>query len=51
LVRKTAVEAAQKLESLGRQGEVEGVDEAFSVLEHEMVLVTSALQEIAKDTF
>lgn len=46
---KTAVEAAQKLESLGRQGKVEDVDEAFSALERAIALVTSALEQIAKD--
>jgi two-component system sensor histidine kinase/response regulator len=45
----TAVEAAQKLESMARQGEVERVDEAFSALECEIALVTSALDQIAKD--
>jgi HPt (histidine-containing phosphotransfer) domain-containing protein len=46
---KTAVEAAQKLESMGRQGKVEGVDEAFSALEREVVEVTSALAAIANE--
>ncbi|HLZ51551.1 MAG TPA: Hpt domain-containing protein [Candidatus Acidoferrum sp.] len=46
---KSAVEAAQNLESLGREGKQEGVDEAFALLEREMALVTFALQEIVKD--
>lgn len=45
---KTGVEAAQKLESMGRQGQVEGVDEAFSALEREMVFVKSALERILR---
>jgi len=44
-----AVEAAQELESLGRQGKIEGLDEAFSVLERELALVTSALEQMATD--
>lgn len=46
----TAFEAACALESMGRQGKAEALDEAFSVLEREMALVTSALDHIAKDT-
>jgi two-component system, sensor histidine kinase and response regulator len=46
---KNAVEAAQNLESMGRQGKVEGVEEAFSALEREISLVTSDLDQIAKD--
>jgi two-component system sensor histidine kinase/response regulator len=46
-----AAEAAQKLEYMGRQREVESVDEAFSLLEHEMALVTSALDQILSETF
>jgi two-component system sensor histidine kinase/response regulator len=46
-----AVEVAQKLESMGRQGQLEGAAEAFSILEREMALVTSALAEIAKEAF
>ena len=45
---KSAVEAAQNLESMARQGKLEGVAEAFSVLEREIALVTSVLEEIAK---
>jgi two-component system sensor histidine kinase/response regulator len=48
---KSAVEAAQNLEFMGRQGKVEGAEEAFSVLEREMALVTSALDQIAKGPF
>jgi HPt (histidine-containing phosphotransfer) domain-containing protein len=46
-----AVEVAQKLESMGRQRQLQGAAEAFSVLEREMALVTSALAEIAKEAF
>jgi two-component system sensor histidine kinase/response regulator len=46
---KAAVEAAQELETIGRQGKVECVEKAFSVFEREMALVTSALDQIAKD--
>jgi two-component system sensor histidine kinase/response regulator len=46
-----AAEAAQKLESMGRQRKVESVDEAFSLLEREMALVTSALDRILNDPF
>jgi HPt (histidine-containing phosphotransfer) domain-containing protein len=47
---KRAVQAAQKLESMGREGKQEGLTEAFAVLEQEMALVTFALEEIAKET-
>jgi two-component system, sensor histidine kinase and response regulator len=46
---KSAVQAAQKLESMGREGKQEGLAEAFAVLEREMALVTFALEEIAKE--
>jgi protein-histidine pros-kinase len=46
---KSAVDAAATLESMGRQGKVAGVDEAFARLEHEMLLVRDALEELAKD--
>jgi HPt (histidine-containing phosphotransfer) domain-containing protein len=46
---KIAAKAAQKLESMGRQEQMESVDEEFAVLEHEMALVASALEQIAKD--
>jgi HPt (histidine-containing phosphotransfer) domain-containing protein len=45
---KDAVDAAQKLESMGRDGNIEGSAETLSILEQEMLLVTSALNEIAK---
>jgi HPt (histidine-containing phosphotransfer) domain-containing protein len=48
---KAAVEAARNLESIGRQGKVECADEAFSVLEREMALVTLALHQISKNAF
>jgi two-component system sensor histidine kinase/response regulator len=47
----SAVQAAQNLEFMAAQGKVEGVGEAFFVLERELALVTSALDQIAKDTF
>jgi two-component system sensor histidine kinase/response regulator len=46
---KSAVEAAQTLESMGGQGNVEGLAEAFSVLERQLAQVTSALDQIARD--
>jgi HPt (histidine-containing phosphotransfer) domain-containing protein len=48
---KAAVEAVQRLEYMGRQREVEFVDEAFSAFEREMSLVTSALDLISNNTF
>jgi HPt (histidine-containing phosphotransfer) domain-containing protein len=45
---KAAVEAAQKLESMARQGKVDGLDEAYSELERELALVSFALEELAK---
>ena len=47
----TAVEAARTLESMGGKGDAEDLDEAFSVLERETALLTSALEQIAKDAF
>jgi two-component system, sensor histidine kinase and response regulator len=47
---RSAVDAAQTLESMGREGKQEGLGEAFALLEREMALVTSALEEIAKET-
>jgi len=46
---KSAADAAQHLVSMGREGKQEGLDEAFVLLEREMALVTSALEEIAKE--
>jgi HPt (histidine-containing phosphotransfer) domain-containing protein len=46
---KSAVEAAQKLESMGREGKQEGLNEALAQLEREMAVVTFALEEIAKE--
>jgi two-component system sensor histidine kinase/response regulator len=46
---KAAVEAAGILESMGKQANLEGVEEALSVLEREMALVLFALEEIAKE--
>lgn len=46
---EAAVEAARKLESMGQQGKVEGVDDAYAMLEHQLVLVRSALEEIVKN--
>lgn len=45
---KSAVAAAQALESIGRSGQMGGSVEALAALEREMALVTFALQEIAK---
>src|SRR5580704_2557969 len=45
---KKAVAAAQNLESMGRERQLENVVEAFSVLEREAALVTFALEEITK---
>jgi len=46
---KSAVDAAQNLESMGREGKQEGFGEAFVLLEQEMALVTLALEEIANE--
>ena len=46
---KSAVDAAQALESMGRERKQEGLGEAFALLEREMALVTFALEEIAKE--
>jgi HPt (histidine-containing phosphotransfer) domain-containing protein len=46
---QSAVEAAQILESMGRQDKLEGVNEALCVLDREMALVLFALEEIAKE--
>jgi HPt (histidine-containing phosphotransfer) domain-containing protein len=46
---KTAVDAAQNLESMGREEKKEGFGEAFAFLEQEMALVSSALREILKE--
>lgn len=46
---KSAVEAIQNLEDMGRNGKQEKLGEAFALLEREMALVTFALEEIAKE--
>jgi two-component system sensor histidine kinase/response regulator len=46
---KNATAAAQVLELIGRKENLEGVNEAVSVLEAELALVSSALSEIATD--
>ena len=46
---KYAVEAAQIMESLGRDENLANVDEALGVLEREMAVVVSSLEEIAKE--
>jgi HPt (histidine-containing phosphotransfer) domain-containing protein len=46
---KSAVDAAQNLESMGRERKQEGLGEAFAALEREMALVTSALEKIAEE--
>jgi two-component system, sensor histidine kinase and response regulator len=45
---ENAVATAQKLESMGRDGNIDGSVDTLSILEREMLLVTSALDEIAK---
>ncbi|HEV2489535.1 MAG TPA: Hpt domain-containing protein [Candidatus Acidoferrales bacterium] len=45
----SAVAAAQKLESMGRDRKNEKFGDAFAALEREIALVTSALQEIANE--
>jgi two-component system, sensor histidine kinase and response regulator len=47
---KSAVMAAQILESMGKQEKLEGANEALCVLEREMALVVCALEGIAKET-
>ena len=44
-----AVEAARRLESMGLEENVEGIDEAFAVLAVELDSVRSALDRIAAD--
>ena len=46
----SAVEASRILEFMGREENLDGVDEALGVLEREMALVLFALDEIAMDT-
>lgn len=46
---KSAVEAARNLESMGKQGKLEGASESLRVLEREITAVTLALEEIAKE--
>jgi len=46
---KRAVDAAQNLEDMGREGKQEGLGEAFALLEQEMALVSLALEGIAKE--
>ena len=45
----SAAEATRVLEYMGRQAKLEGINEALSVLEREMILVLHSLQEIAKE--
>jgi hypothetical protein len=44
-----AVEAARRLEAMGLEENVEGIDEAFAVLERELASVRSELGRIAAD--
>lgn len=44
-----AVEAAQQLETMGRQKTLDGVTEALSRLEQELLLVTASLEQILKE--
>jgi len=46
---KSAVDAAQNLESMGREGKQEELGQAFALLEQEMALVTQALEAIANE--
>jgi len=46
---KSAADAAQNLEDMGRKGKHEGFGEAFALLKREMALVSFALEEIAKE--
>jgi HPt (histidine-containing phosphotransfer) domain-containing protein len=46
---KSAVEAAQTLESLGKQENLDGVNEALCVLEQEIALVLFALERLANE--
>lgn len=46
---KTAVEAAQTLESMGKREEFAGVEEALCLLEREISLVLFALTQIATE--
>jgi two-component system, sensor histidine kinase and response regulator len=46
---KSAIEAAQILESMGKLEKLDGVNEALCVLEREMALVVFTLEAIAKE--
>jgi HPt (histidine-containing phosphotransfer) domain-containing protein len=46
-----AVEAARRLESMGLEENLEGIDEAFAVLKRELALVRSTLDRIAAGAF
>jgi HPt (histidine-containing phosphotransfer) domain-containing protein len=46
---KSATEAARILESMGKQENLEGVNEALGALEREMALVVFALEAISKE--
>jgi HPt (histidine-containing phosphotransfer) domain-containing protein len=46
---KSAVDAAQNLESIGREGKQEELGEAFALLEQEIALVTLVLEDIANE--
>jgi HPt (histidine-containing phosphotransfer) domain-containing protein len=46
---KSAADAAQNLEDMGREGKHEGFGEAFALLKREMALVSFSLEEIAKE--
>jgi HPt (histidine-containing phosphotransfer) domain-containing protein len=47
---KNVVDATQTLESMGKQEELTGVEEALCLLEREMSLVLLALTQIASET-
>jgi len=46
---KDAVDAARKLEAMGRHAQPEGIDEALCALEREITLVACALDQLTKD--
>ena len=49
LAARPAVEAAQRLETMGREGDLSGADAAWQVLEQEMERLLPALETYAKN--
>lgn len=47
---KPAFEAAQRLEDIGREGKLDDVAEAYSILEREMEMLKPALAALGRDT-